>query len=130
MRKADELDTGKRRLLVSTARAGLVLAAPALIDLRGSAAVQEAQKSGSGKGDAKEQEGEVTPPEDLMREHGVLDRILLIYDAGLRKFADGQDFDPAVLTEGRRSSGNLSRTTTRTPRKIRFSRVSSVPGSW
>ena len=100
MRKADELDTGKRRLLVSTARAGLVLAAPALIDLRGSAAAQEAQKSGSGKGDAKEQEGEVTPPEDLMREHGVLDRILLIYDAGLRKFADGQDFDPAVLTEG------------------------------
>jgi hypothetical protein len=26
-------------------------------------------------------------PEDLMRKHGVLDRLLLIYEAGTRKFA-------------------------------------------
>jgi hemerythrin-like domain-containing protein len=45
-----------------------------------------------------EKEAEVTPPEDLMREHGVLDRLLLIYEAGLRKFDANQDFDPAVLT--------------------------------
>ncbi len=44
-----------------------------------------------------EKEAEVTPPEDLMREHGVLDRLLLIYEAGLRKFDANQDFDPAVL---------------------------------
>ena len=40
---------------------------------------------------------EVTPPEDLMREHGVLNRILLVYEAGLQKFARGEDFDVAVL---------------------------------
>jgi hemerythrin-like domain-containing protein len=33
-----------------------------------------------------------------MREHGVLDRLLLVYEAGLRKFASNEDFDPAVLT--------------------------------
>lgn len=42
---------------------------------------------------------EVTPPEDLMREHGVLDRVLLIYEACLRKFANREDFDPAVLKD-------------------------------
>ena len=33
-----------------------------------------------------------------MREHGVLDRLLLVYEAGLRKFASNQDFDPAIIT--------------------------------
>jgi hemerythrin-like domain-containing protein len=46
-----------------------------------------------------EKEAEVTPPEDLMREHGVLDRLLLVYEAGLRKFDANEDFDPAVLTQ-------------------------------
>jgi hemerythrin-like domain-containing protein len=48
---------------------------------------------------AKQKEAEVTPPEDLMREHGVLDRILLVYEASLRKFDAGEDFDPAVLSD-------------------------------
>jgi hemerythrin-like domain-containing protein len=34
-----------------------------------------------------------------MREHGVLDRILLIYEEGLRRLDSRQDFDPAVLAE-------------------------------
>ena len=33
-----------------------------------------------------------------MREHGVLDRLLLIYEAGTRKFASNEDFDPAIIT--------------------------------
>ena len=41
----------------------------------------------------------VTPPEDLMREHGVLDRVLLIYQAVLRNFDTKHDFDPVVLTQ-------------------------------
>ena len=48
--------------------------------------------------EASEKEAEVTPPEDLMREHGVLDRLLLVYEAGLRKFDASEDFDPAILT--------------------------------
>ncbi len=98
MRKPDDLDARRRRLLLSTGATGLILAAPALLGLGGSASAQA--KKGSQNGEEKKQEeGEVTPPEDLMREHGVLDRILLIYEAGLRKFVDRQDFDPAVLTE-------------------------------
>ena len=46
-----------------------------------------------------EKEEEVTPPEDLMREHGVLDRVLLIYEAVMRRFGSGEDFDPAVTTD-------------------------------
>jgi hemerythrin-like domain-containing protein len=41
---------------------------------------------------------EVTPPEDLMREHGVLNRVLLVYEAALQKFARGEDFDVAILS--------------------------------
>jgi hemerythrin-like domain-containing protein len=43
---------------------------------------------------AAEEEGEsdVGPLEDLMREHGVLRRVLLIYEEGLRRIAAHQDF--------------------------------------
>lgn len=42
---------------------------------------------------------DVTPPEDLMREHGVLDRVLLIYEAAIRKFSANEDFDPKVISD-------------------------------
>jgi hemerythrin-like domain-containing protein len=42
---------------------------------------------------------DVTPPEDLMREHGVLDRVLLIYDAAIRRLSANEDFDPAVISD-------------------------------
>ncbi len=43
-------------------------------------------------------EEEVSPPEDLMREHGVLRRILLIYDEILwRRLAHDEEFPPEVL---------------------------------
>src|SRR5258708_25083069 len=41
----------------------------------------------------------VTPTEDLMREHGVLQRILLIYEAGSRRISQGEDIDPAVFSQ-------------------------------
>jgi hemerythrin-like domain-containing protein len=40
---------------------------------------------------------EISPAEDLMREHGVLNRILLIYDEHLRLLAAKQEFDPGIL---------------------------------
>jgi hemerythrin-like domain-containing protein len=42
---------------------------------------------------------DVTPPEDLMREHGVLNRILLIYESAMRKFADNERLDASVITQ-------------------------------
>jgi len=43
---------------------------------------------------AEEEEGEggIGPIEDLMREHGVLRRVLMIYEEGLRRIAAHQDF--------------------------------------
>lgn len=40
----------------------------------------------------------VSPTEDLMREHGVLSRLLLIYENQTRRLEAGQDIDPQVLS--------------------------------
>lgn len=41
----------------------------------------------------------VTATEDLMREHGIVSRLLLIYAAGVRRLGQGEDIDPAVFTQ-------------------------------
>ncbi|HEY2246390.1 MAG TPA: hemerythrin domain-containing protein [Bradyrhizobium sp.] len=46
-----------------------------------------------------EKKEEVTPPEDLMREHGVLDRVLLLYEAAIRKYSSKEDFDPDLVMQ-------------------------------
>ena len=48
---------------------------------------------------ADEEEEEVTPAEDLMREHGVLKRVLLVYDEVRERIAAKRDFPPAVVTD-------------------------------
>jgi hemerythrin-like domain-containing protein len=51
---------------------------------------------------AKEEEKEneeVLPPEDLMREHGVLKRILLIYSEAIRRIEGQEDFPPEPLAD-------------------------------
>ncbi|HEU4753004.1 MAG TPA: hemerythrin domain-containing protein [Armatimonadota bacterium] len=40
----------------------------------------------------------VTAPEDLMKEHGVLNRCLLIYEEGLRRLQDGHEVSPQVFS--------------------------------
>ena len=42
---------------------------------------------------------EVSPPEDLMREHGVLKRILLVYGEALRHIDANEDLPPEPLAE-------------------------------
>jgi hypothetical protein len=49
-----------------------------------------------------EKEIEVGPPEDLMREHGVLKRVLLIYGEVLRRIDAKQDFPPDALADAAR----------------------------
>jgi len=39
----------------------------------------------------------VSAPEDLMREHAVLDRVMLVWESGLRRLSHGEDIDPAVF---------------------------------
>ena len=47
------------------------------------------------------QEGviEVSPVEDLMREHGVLNRVLLIYDEFIRRLSNEISFSPKLLNQ-------------------------------
>lgn len=94
----------KRNLLRHSALIATGLAAPALL-LR-PAVAQDAEKNKSlgeklvdtvtgGNHDPKQ----VTPPEDLMREHGLLDRVLLIYEASIGKLGSNADVDPALITQ-------------------------------
>jgi hemerythrin-like domain-containing protein len=50
-------------------------------------------------GSDREEDGEalVTPGEDLMQEHGVIERILLLYDEAVRRIEHGEELDLAVL---------------------------------
>ena len=48
----------------------------------------------------KEEAGEVAPPEDLMREHGVLKRVLLVYREGIRRVNARQDLPPDAIRDG------------------------------
>ena len=65
----------------------------------GTAALACAEVLGQEKrmGGSKENEEEVTPVEDLAREHGLLNRVLLIYDELNNRLATGSNFDPALL---------------------------------
>jgi hemerythrin-like domain-containing protein len=49
-----------------------------------------------------EEEDEVTPTEDLMREHGLLKRVLLVYDEVRRRIAASADVPPDVVSGGAR----------------------------
>jgi hemerythrin-like domain-containing protein len=46
---------------------------------------------------SKKDEEEVTPAEDLMREHGILNRVLLVYEEGLRRLRVKEEVSPDVF---------------------------------
>lgn len=49
--------------------------------------------------DTRQDEEDVTANEDLMREHGVLKRALLVYREGIRRFDSGQEITPDVVAD-------------------------------
>lgn len=72
---------GPRRFLLA---AGLVISAPMLTLARAKEKIDP-------------DEG-VTAPEDLMKEHGVLNRCLLIYEEGMRRINSQNDVSPEVFS--------------------------------
>jgi hemerythrin-like domain-containing protein len=56
-----------------------------------------AQESREKKGGKEKEQVEVTPTEDLMREHGLLNRVLLIYDHCSQQLQSNQQFEVSVL---------------------------------
>jgi hemerythrin-like domain-containing protein len=75
-----------RRQFLKTS--GVILATAGFATLANSEAKEEAKKN-----------EEISPPEDLMREHGVLKRILLIYGEALRRMETKQDLPPEPLLD-------------------------------
>lgn len=82
----EHVDKNRRSFVWTLSAASVGLATPALL----AAEQQNAKKQG-------EQE-EVTPAEDLMREHGLLKRILLIYDEVGTRIDANKDFPPDTVT--------------------------------
>lgn len=83
----------RRDFLLGTTAACSGLAAPLLVfAAQQKPALKEQDEGEKANGDEK-----ISPAEDLMREHGVLHRILLIYDHHLRMLAGKQPFDGSVL---------------------------------
>ena len=69
-------------------RSGIIVGTSAIAGLSLSSAAEPEKK-----------EEEVSPPEDLMREHGVLKRVLLVYGEVLRRIDAKQDFPPEALAD-------------------------------
>ena len=53
----------------------------------------------AGKKEGKEKESEVNPVEDLMREHGVLRRVLLIYEEMISRISGAKVLPPDVIAD-------------------------------
>src|SRR5215470_490220 len=96
-----EFERTRRGFAQAIGTAGLVMLGGVWTGVWTPALAADSKKKKSKTSGAGHQESEesVTPPEDLMREHGVLDRVLLIYEAAMRKFDAKEDFDPAVITQ-------------------------------
>jgi hemerythrin-like domain-containing protein len=77
----------RRRWVIATTGA-LLLATPALADHRRQATPK-----------TKATEGGITATERLMRDSGLLLRILSIYEAGGRRLGGGEDIEPAIFTQ-------------------------------
>ncbi len=77
--------SGRRRLFSLGVAGGLVLAGPVLAP----ALARDTKKPGA--------EEQAFPPEILMRGHGIMARVLLIHEGGLRRMGQGEDIDPAVF---------------------------------
>jgi hemerythrin-like domain-containing protein len=89
-------DPTRRHILqASLMRASMAAATVAILE-PASAAAEKSKKSGTNKG--AKQEPEVTANEDLMREHGVLRRALMVYgESAARLRQNPSSVDPAAL---------------------------------
>jgi len=87
------MKTSRRNFLIGTsAVASSTLALPF-----SALAEQKAPKKAAKK--TEEAEEDVSTNEDLMREHGVLNRVLLIYDETIRRIQANEKFDGTVVTK-------------------------------
>lgn len=95
-RERSSVDT--RRLILGTALGTAVSAVGlALAGCGGSAKAAGGPAPASNQEEAEEQ---VTPGEDLMQEHGLIERVLLVYEEAARRVERSEPFDPGVVLRG------------------------------
>jgi hemerythrin-like domain-containing protein len=87
----------RRDFLLATTTLGLAGVAQAIAEAEPAGKKKTKGTSASKAVESKAAEAEVSAPEDLMREHGVLRRILLVYEEALRQMAAGKEIVPDVL---------------------------------
>jgi hemerythrin-like domain-containing protein len=85
MKDADEPRESRRNFLI---KSGMLIAATSL---SGAACLSGTEK--------ERKAWKIPPTEDLMREHGVLRRIMLVYDEIARRLKQGEEFPLQVLAE-------------------------------
>jgi len=74
---------------------GVLIAATAMIQPIGLLA----EAAPSNPGNKAEEDKEISPAEDLMREHGALSRLLLIYEEIMARLSSGREFPLEVLAD-------------------------------
>lgn len=94
----EEAYSTRRDFLRQTTITGVGSLMPA-VALAQSKSEPRQNKADQNKEDQDKPKGDegISPAEDLMREHGVLNRILLIYDEHLRMLSEKRTFDGSVL---------------------------------
>jgi hemerythrin-like domain-containing protein len=80
-------------------KAGIILVAGSASVLVPSCTTSGSKEKANGEKKEEDEGIEVSPPEDLMREHGLLNRILLIYEDFINRLTAQEDFDPSLLKE-------------------------------
>jgi len=76
----------RRAFLISASAIGVAAVTPNARELLAAEKAKE-----------KQDEAEISAPEDLMREHGLLNRILLIYEEGVRRMRNREEVAPEVF---------------------------------
>ncbi|HEX9667069.1 MAG TPA: hemerythrin domain-containing protein [Thermodesulfobacteriota bacterium] len=92
MKKKVDSFSARRDFLKKT---GILVAGASLIYPKSIFADTKSTQPATQKTEAREEE--IPPTEDLMREHAVLNRILLIYDEIILRLRTGKDFSPQTL---------------------------------
>ena len=90
MKNAECADRSRRNMILKAPVYGAAFIASASLPLLAAQAK---------KNEGKNQEEDVSTNEDLMREHGVLKRVLLAYDEVIRRIRANRDFPPQTVTD-------------------------------
>lgn len=88
------MDTNRRQLIIG---GSALITSSLTLPLSALAQAKKEEKKNVEVPKKEQGESEVSTNEDLMREHGVLNRILLVYEEAERRIAAKQQFDPAII---------------------------------